>query len=224
MATVQANDPDEIFAPLLPLAKKPYTYYEAPYVVNQMHFYISQEVVAPDQYIEMIHRIMTAGDHDIIYIHLNTPGGRLDTGVQLINAMSNSAAKIVTCLESEAHSLGTLLFLSGDEMVVNDHCSMMFHNYSGGIVGKGHEQIAHLAAESKRMENLFREICIPFLSREEVERIIKGEDIWMTSPEIKTRLHKMIKKLTEDSLPKAKSPRTRTKPAPVAGDVVASEE
>lgn len=202
----RANEPEEIYAPMLPQLKKPYSYYESPYVVNQIHFYLSQEIGAPDQYVDMIHRILVAGEHDVVYIHLNTPGGRLDTGVQLINAISNTAAKVVTCLESEAHSLGTLLFLSGDEMVINEHCMMMFHNYSGGVGGKGHEQVAHLAAETKRMYELMHKIYVPFLTTAEVDRIIDGADIWMSSEEIKVRLDKMIKALTEESAPAPKKP------------------
>ena len=179
--------------------KKAYHHFESVITSSQIHFYLSSQITDPRDYTEMIHRISTASPYDVVFIHLNTVGGRLDTGIQLINAMKNSQAKVITSLECNAYSLGTLIFLSGDEMLVNDHCMMMFHDYSGGTDGKGNEQVSQLAATHKWFATLFRKVYIPFLTEAEVERVLKGEDLWMASAEIKTRLNRMIKKLTEDS-------------------------
>lgn len=188
------DDGDEDEAPkgLMMPPKKPYQHYEHTYTAQHIHFYLSEDVGSPELYTDMVHRIKVAGENDTVFIHLNTPGGRLDTGVQIINAMQTSDAKVVTILESEAFSLGTLIFLAGDELVVNDHCMIMFHNFKGGVVGKGHEQLAQLEATVKWFTELAREIYIPFLSEEEFERIIKGEDLWMHSDEIRDRIERMI--------------------------------
>lgn len=178
--------------------KKPYQHYEHTYTAQHIHFYLSEDVGSPEEYTDMIHRINVAGEQDTVFIHLNTPGGRLDTGVQIINAMQNSEARVVTVLESEAFSLGTLIFLAGDELVVNDHCMIMFHNFKGGVVGKGHEQLSQLEATIKWFTELAREIYIPFLSEEEFERIIKGEDLYMHSAEIRERIDRMIAQYEKD--------------------------
>jgi ATP-dependent protease ClpP protease subunit len=174
------------------IKRRPYHVYEGAMVSQQVHFYISDEIGEPGNYTDMIHRILVAGSHDVIFIHLNTPGGRLDTGVQIVNAMQNSQAKIITVLEGMAFSLGTLIFLAGDEMVVNDHCMMMFHNFRGGILGKGNEIVSQLEATIRWFSALAKKVYIPFLNEEEFERIIRGEDLWMHSPEIRKRLNVMI--------------------------------
>jgi ATP-dependent protease ClpP protease subunit len=171
--------------------KKPYKHYEHTLAQQHVHFYLSEDVGAPNEYTDMIHRINVAGENDTIFIHLNTPGGRLDTGVQIINAMQNTAATVVTILEAEAFSLGTLIFLAGHELVVNDHCMIMFHNFKGGVSGKGHEQLAQLGATVKWFTAIAREIYIPFLTEEEFEGIIEGKDLWMHSAEIRARIQKM---------------------------------
>lgn len=181
------NSDEQDFKPI-----PPYAYYETTQQMKIHHFYLSEAVGAPNEYVEMIHIIMNAGPSDLIYIHLNTPGGRIDTGVQIVNALRSTQAKVITSLESEAHSLGTLIFLSGDEFVVHDDCLMMFHNYSGGIMGKGNEQVAQLEATVKWFNKLAKRIYIPFLSEEEFEKIIRGEDLWLDSDEIKERLQVMI--------------------------------
>ncbi len=193
------NDDDEDFPRRLVIPqKKPYQHYEHTYTLQHIHFYLSEDIGAPEDYTDMIHRIHVATENDTVFIHLNTPGGRLDTGVQLINAMQNSDARIVTILESEAHSLGTLIFLAGDELVVNDHCMIMFHNFKGGVVGKGHEQLAQLDATIKWFTELARELYIPFLTEAEFERIIKGEDLWMHSAEIRARIDRMVEQIKKD--------------------------
>lgn len=186
------EDDDEPMKSFLLPQKKRYQQYNHTYTAQHVHFYLSDDVGAPEDYTDMIHRISAASENDTIFIHLNTPGGRLDTGVQIINAMQNSEAKIVTVLEAEAFSLGTLIFLAGDELVVNDHCMIMFHNFKGGVSGKGHEQLAQLDATIKWFTAIAREIYIPFLTEEEFDRIIKGEDLWMHSQEIRDRIDRMI--------------------------------
>lgn len=197
---------------LLGLDKKPYKLYEQTYTASHIHIYISEAIGEAVEYIDMIHRIATAGPADTIFVHLNTPGGALDTGVQIINALQNTQARVVTILEGMAYSLGTLVFLVGDEMVVNDHCMMMFHNFNGGIIGKGNEITLELEATNKWFATLAKQIYIPFLSDDEVHRLSRGEDLWMQSPEIRRRLTHMIKVKSEPPVPKAPKAVKATKP------------
>lgn len=185
--------------PFLDMQKKPYRQFEQTFTCQHIHFYLSEAIADPSSYTDMIYRISCAGPADLVFIHLNTPGGQLDTGVQIINAMQNSQAKIITVLEGMAHSLGTMIFLAGDEMVVNDNCLMMFHNFNGGLIGKGNEMTSQLDATVKWFASLAKTIYLPFLSEVEFERIARGEDLWMQSPEIRTRLENMVKVLQEQA-------------------------
>lgn len=214
--TVDCDDDDDDMEPGLPFLgtkPKPYQQYDHVYTAQHTHFYLSQAIGGPHLYTDMIHRINTASGSDTIVIHLNTSGGHLDTGVQIINAMQNSQAKIVTVLEGLAYSLGTLIFLAGDEMVVNDHCMMMFHNFKGGVIGKGNELTSQLDATVKWFSMLAKKIYIPFLTEDEFTRITKGEDLWMHSAEIRKRLDRMIKAMNEEKPAKpARKPRKSKEP------------
>ncbi len=191
--------------------KKPYQQFDQTFHYQHIHFYLSEDIREPTAYTDMIYRILMADPNDVIYIHLNTSGGRLDTGVQLINAMQNSQAHIVTVLDGMAYSLGTLIFLAGDEMIVNDNCIIMFHNFKGGIVGKGNEIISELEATVKWFSELAKQLYIPFLSEEEFNRILKGEDLWMRSSEVRKRLDNMVKIATQKALAAATKPKRRKK-------------
>lgn len=155
------------------------------------HFYLSDEIDEPKYYVDMIHTITEAGANDTIVIHLNTPGGHLHTGIQLINAMKLTEAHVVCSLEATSHSLGTIIFLSADERIVQPNSMMMFHNYHGGTYGKGNEQVAELEATIRWFEQIARTIYVPFLTTAEVNRILKGEDLWLLTDDIITRLKRL---------------------------------
>lgn len=174
--------------------------------VRQVSYYICGELIEPQYYTELYYTLRTATDTDLIYIHLNSPGGDFNTGLQIINNIAASEAKVVTVLEARAYSMAAMIFLSGDELYVHDNCQLMLHTYSGVFSGKGNEQQAEVAAVGKWFEKVMRRICARFLSDEELDNIIKGSDFWMDSDEIRRRLAK-------DARPAGKRSTARKPPA-----------
>ena len=198
----------------------PYTVYVSEITAKDVHVFISEKIGAPEDYTNLIHQIQTSSSNDTIYIHLNTPGGRIDTGVQIINAMKQSSARIITVLDGTAASMGALIFIAAEEFIINDHCRLMFHNYSGGVAGKGHEIISAVESTTEWAGELYRDLCIPFLTEEECEGIIQGKDMWCNSEEVRIRANNMIEiqsaerdaEETGKAKPKAKSkPKAKTK-------------
>lgn len=194
---------------ILEMQQLPFQLYTHTYQTTEYWFYISSSIHDPGSYTEMIHTIRTAGPDDVIFLCLNTPGGRLDTGIQIVNAMKSSEATIVAIIEAEAASMGAILFLAADEHVVHDNCRMMFHDFSGGgnSGAKGNEQFKELTAAIQLYNKLLKNVCIPFLAPQEVERIIKGEDFWMDADQIRKRLKNLSEKKEVGTKPK----RTRKK-------------
>jgi ATP-dependent Clp protease protease subunit len=171
---------DESMLPFLGLVR-----YERQLPIRQISYYLSGGLLEAEHY--------TASETDIIYLHLNSPGGDFDTGLQIINNMLASSARVVTVLEARAYSMAAFIFLAGEERVVHDNCQLMFHIYSGSFAGKGNEQQAQVAALSAWFEKVMARLCSPFLSPAEIQKILKGSDIWMDSDEIRRRLHKQGK-------------------------------
>lgn len=183
-----AEEQEEGTAPL-PVCRR----HESQGTVRQISFYLSGEIGAPIQYTDLLYTLRTANASDVILLHINTPGGNFDTGLQIINNIQASEARVITILEARAYSMGALIFLAGDELIVHDTCLLMFHNYSSALIGKGNEQQAQVLAVSKWFEKVMRQACKPFLTDEEVARILRGEDIWMDSDDIRRRLANLQK-------------------------------
>jgi len=175
--------------------EQPYEHFEQVIQTRIHHFYLTGEIGTPKEYIKMIHTIAVAPENDVIYIHLNTEGGDLATGIQLINAIKSSPAHVICSLDGDAFSLGSLIFLAGDEFIIHNHSRMMIHNFTGGTYGKGNEQVSRLESDIKWFKDLSADYYIPFVTDTELDNILKGSDLWLQAPDIRKRLTKMIKSL-----------------------------
>jgi len=171
--------------------EKPIKHYSQVIPVTIHHFYITGEISDEvDRYVDMLHTLKTSEPHDKIFIYLNTPGGDLNTTIQIISAITKSPAEITTVIEGEVCSAGTFIFLSGDSYIVNDNCSFMVHNYSHGTFGKGNEVAKRVKFSEKYFSTLAHSFYKDFLTEDEIVAVCEDKDFWMGSEELIERLKK----------------------------------
>ncbi len=182
----------------LELLERHYEYFEQAVVKKVQHYYLTGQITEPSNYVQMVHSIMTAPVTDTVIIHLNTIGGCLATGLQMVNAMKFSEAHIICSLEGEAFSLGSMIFLAGDEFLIHDNSRMMIHHFTGGTFGKGNEQVSQLESDIKWFKNMAQDYYIPFISEDELNDILKGGDLWLQTSDIRKRLTKMVKTIQKE--------------------------
>lgn len=163
-------------------------YYKQALQVSVHHFYMVDEIGEVSPYLDMINVLKTAEQHDTIFIYLNTPGGNLYTAIQIISAIRQSSATVVTCLEGEVASAGTMIFLAGNKHVVNPNCTFMIHNYSTWFGGKGNEVASRMKYFESYFRKLAKDIYGHFLTEAELEEVVSGKDFWMESEEVLKRL------------------------------------
>jgi ATP-dependent protease ClpP protease subunit len=164
-----------------------------------VHSFYLYKVEGPEKYTEWFDIIRSCGENDIIKIHINSGGGDLLTTLQLIRALQETAATVVCSVEGQCCSAATLVFLQADMVEVSDHSIFMFHNYSGGTIGKGGEMMDQLKHESIWIEKLFRDVYKDFLTADEIQLMLNNKDIWMSGEEVLTRIKKKIEKLNESN-------------------------
>lgn len=198
------------------------------------HFYITDEIVDPDKYLDLINILKTAEQHDTIFLYLNTPGGWLNTAIQIMSAMKQSNATVITSMEGEVCSAGTMIFLSGDKYIINPNSTFMIHNYSAWIGGKGNEVAAHAKYREEFAKELMNDVYKDFLTATEINDVLEGKDIWLSSKSVIKRLTdkekivgedidiqnafsklpQLLSKLLEDELESSNAPtETKKKPA-----------
>ena len=155
--------------------------------------YLQDEIQSPALYNEVCHIMNTAKKKDAINLHINTPGGYLDTAFRLTDAIDRCKAETTAVLTGTVASAGTLIALRCDKVQVPTSLQFMIHNYSGGVVGKGHEIIDHATFSKKELTSAFENVYLGFLTKKEVKEVIAGKDIWMGSKKVLTRWKAMKK-------------------------------
>jgi len=182
------------FSDLLNTGKKPAdSFIEKP--LGYLHeFYIVGEIEEASKYTEWFNHIRHASSNDTIKIYINSCGGDLWTAIQFMRVMKECKGQIVASVEGACMSAATIIFLMSDQYEISPHSMFMFHNYSGGTVGKGGEMIDQIKHERKWSENLFEEIYEDFLDPLEIKSILDNKDIWLSAKEVVDRLNKRLKK------------------------------
>lgn len=169
----------------------PFQVFERSLAITQHDIYLSSPVQSPAHYDELCMLLRNASEHDEITLYLNTPGGELASGLAIIQAMRDSEATVTAVLHPQAHSAGALLFLAADEWVAPKNSIMMLHMYTSGLFGKGSEQASEVAASVRWYEQVMQDICVPFLTPQEVHDIIDGKDLWLQDSAINERLDRV---------------------------------
>ena len=166
-------------------------------LASSSDYYLSGELLDPTEYIEWFEYIRSAGEHETITIHINSHGGNLYTAIQFIHVMKESRAHIIASIEGACMSAATLICLHAHEFIISNYSTFMFHNYSGGAIGKGGEMADQIVFEKKWSELMFKEIYKGFLTVKEIEAMLDGKDLWMSGSEVANRLNEKINKTTE---------------------------
>jgi ATP-dependent protease ClpP protease subunit len=156
-------------------------------------FYLSGTIGEPNEYISWFEVMRNAGENDIIQIHINSYGGDLFTAIQFLRAIADSPAHVVCSVEGACMSAATMVFLCADSFEVSEHSIFMFHNYSGGTMGKGGEMIDQLMHERKWSQHLLNRIYKDFLTEDEVASVLDNRDSWMDGELRQEKFEKEVK-------------------------------
>jgi ATP-dependent Clp protease protease subunit len=161
-------------------------------IARMFSVYLNDEIGEPAEYTRLVSLFRSASPYDHITMYINSPGGNLQAGLQLISAMNDCQATIVTVLDGIAMSLAPIILFAGKEIIINDDSMMMFHDYSGGFYGKGSENFSSSAAWNRLYKQLLTSYAYPFLSKDEIDRICSGQDFYFGTDEVRKRLEAIV--------------------------------
>ncbi len=78
-------------------------------------------------------------DVEQINVYISSYGGEVQTGLAIYNALKRHKAKVTTYCDGFACSIASVIFMSGDERVMNEASLLMIHNAWTGAVGNAEE-------------------------------------------------------------------------------------
>jgi ATP-dependent protease ClpP protease subunit len=131
--------------------------------------------------------LVNCNEGDVVKFIISSYGGQVDNFIQLYNSMMNSPAFIIGIV-NYAYSAGALLTLCCDQIIPNEFSIMMFHSMSSSISGKTNDMSIQSEFLKKFDDQVLKKVCNNFLNKNEINNILKGEDIWMNDLEIEKRI------------------------------------
>lgn len=167
-------------------------------------YYITGPIEEANKYTEWFNQIRHASPADIIKLYINSEGGSLWTAIQFMRVIRECKAPVVASVEGACMSAATIIFLMSDTYEISPHSMFMFHNYSGGTIGKGGEMIDQIKHERVWSEKLLFEIYENFLTDSEIRSILENKDIWMTAEEVVQRLNRKAKLMQKKKIKSTK--------------------
>lgn len=154
--------------------------------------YLTTAIEEPYIYNEICFMLDNAKAGEKFYLNVNTPGGIIDSAFMLANSIECSKATVIANLSGTVASAGTLISMACDQINVGNYLSFMVHNYSGGMVGKGHEMKARQNFTDEQLNAAFKSFYAGFLTGPEMNNVIEGQDMWMGSDEVVRRWNNRI--------------------------------
>lgn len=85
------------------------------------------------------HKLETLGDVSRINVFINSYGGEVAEGIAIYNALKRHKAKVVTYCDGFACSISSVIFMAGDERIMNKASVLMVHNAWMGASGNASE-------------------------------------------------------------------------------------
>lgn len=148
-------------------------------VLKAVDIYIRGPIEDFEDYDEVYKEMSGLTEHDVVNVHLNTTGGDCSIGFALIDLFLETPAIVNMIVEYPTYSMGAIMALCGDSLSMRVDSYIMFHDYSGGTHGKGEESYLYTTNFRKVFKNRFVRLCKPFLTQGEIDKMFKGEDIYI---------------------------------------------
>jgi len=163
------------------------------------HFDLDFDIEESSQFSNFFSILREAGPEDVVYVHINCNGGSIDTTVQIVNAIKNSSATVITSAEGMVASGAAIIFFSGDAFQIGDHCQFLVHTASGGGPGKISDTMSFVSATTQRIQDLYADVFGGFLTEEELDSIRRGEEFYLTSEQVKERIQEFMAQQEEEN-------------------------
>lgn len=122
---------------------------------------------------------------DEIDVHINSTGGAVAEGLAIYNVLKNSGMKVTTFCDGFACSAASVVFMAGDERVMNEASLLLIHNawtYSQGNAAdfrKAAEDLDTITQAS--VKSYMRHVNI---SEEELKKMMDAET-WISAEDAK---------------------------------------
>ena len=115
-------------------------------------------------------------DVSVIHVHISSYGGEVKEGLAIYNALRAHKAKVITYCDSFACSIASVIFMAGDERIMNAASLLMVHNawtYAEGNAAELRKQADDLEVITSASVEAYK--ARASISEEEIRKLMDNE-------------------------------------------------
>lgn len=166
---------------------------------NVFHLWLIDDIGEAKGFLKWFDILQSAGEDDLVVIHINCWGGELMTAIQIVTQIKLCQAQVVCQIESACCSAATMVALACDGLICYPHGYMMIHTSSGCSFGKQSDIKKEEEFFNPWLENFFGEIYKHFLTKKEIQSVLAGSDMWLTADEVVERFRKKVEIINRET-------------------------
>lgn len=156
------------------------------YLVN-----ITNDFDTADSYDDIVALLSNATEADEIVWNISSYGGFVSSLQMLLGWKSMCPARHTHVLHSNADSCASVFFLSdAHQYIVGDGATMFCHEIQSGVSGTTSNVVRHAEHLKEQNDKFIRKSYENFLDESQIDDLLKGVEVFLSSDEIRERLAK----------------------------------
>ena len=156
---------------------------------NRFVINITSDFDSSDTYDEIVALLSSATESDEIVWNISSYGGFVNSLQMILGWKAMCPAHQTHVLHSNADSCASVFFLSdADQYIVGDGATMFLHEVQAGVSGTTSNMIRHMEHLKETNETFIKRSYSGFVSEEEMDQILMGVEVFLTSEQIRERL------------------------------------
>lgn len=153
---------------------------------KEIHVDFLRQITNIDNYEGLIKLVNELKKDDKLVLHFSNFGGSVYTGAALFNALTLTEADVHAIIEAPSFSMGAMLPCAADTIELKPFSFLMYHDYSGGMRGKGSEMREQIKGFDTLVLKMLDECVKHDILNEEQKMDIKdGKDIYIHPEDMK---------------------------------------
>lgn len=161
--------------------------------ISHYKIFIEGELDDPAACRDAIVALGSAAEHDKVSIFINSPGGSVDIGLSIRNAVLSCQASTEAIITGTVASAATYIALACDSLYMYEHTTFMLHDVAvaSDFLSMNNTKI-RTDYQRKWSEDLLLDIYGNFLDDNELIALAEGKDFWFSPEEVMKRLQRNV--------------------------------
>lgn len=162
-------------------------------VSNTYSLYLDSSINTAEEMRDMINALLYAQENDEVLLHINSPGGSVDGGLALLNAINLCSAPVTIIGSGSICSMVAIILCDANAFQLMPFTSVMFHSVSFGYAAEASSVLKYAEFTKKQSEDMMTYYCLGVLTEEELDGIFNRKDeLWMGVAEFTERFKRKL--------------------------------